>query len=634
MIKQICILTKSYKHGGYCVAGIDINTKEWIRLVNSDNPNTDEIRKEQMFLNGKSIECLDVVEYDFIKNIPNSCQTENWLLNISLKPKYIKSMSIEELANIIKIENDDFFIFNNANLLNENEISNIKRSLYIFHVQNLKIEAATYESYGEIRFRYKCSFDYKDNQYTNISLTDPIYRDVAQDGTNLSNALIIASLPCIPYNDNLFYKFVAKIIPIDEQLATYIESINEDNVSVSNILTNSNIKSPFVKFDLVVQTEQTPGIVLFNNYEQLKTSISNGVSYYSDFEYTLENYQIALKHHNELKYVKNILEKTKREIVKSYNTPLEIVEKRIDELINLIKVPFKKVDTFIKQNEKNSKKYEIYIFAKEIAISNGLQEHMEHIFRSPAFFDIKWLNASCSKTNWKSAVSAKLRNAVKDINHILSIQNDNKASILANYYQTLSMEKVEEFISSLKQVSVLAEKQDSKILSNPINNTIPDEGKKTNEANKTVNNLDLKDSEVLDCVANSVNPYTGEVITGIDNLLKIKLKEIAERVDFISCDLKNKKSEEIKTIKRGDFDVIVDNAGNIITDIEVLKVLRSIRSEIATQIKLPPYCVCSNKTLVQLATYKPKTKEEFLAIKGVGEKWYDNYAHYFIDGVK
>lgn len=218
MIKQICILTKSYKHGGYCVAGIDINTKEWIRLVNSDNPNTDEIRKEQMFLNGKSIECLDVIEYDFIKNIPNSCQTENWLLNTSLKPKYIKSVSIEELVNIIKIEKDDFFIFNNSNLLNENEISNINRSLYIFHVKNLKIEASTYESYGEIRFRYKCSFDFNNNQYANISLTDPVYRDVAQDGTNLSNALIIASLPCVPYNDNLFYKFVAKIIPISPEI--------------------------------------------------------------------------------------------------------------------------------------------------------------------------------------------------------------------------------------------------------------------------------------------------------------------------------------------------------------------------------------------------------------------------------
>lgn len=294
--------------------------------------------------------------------------------------------------------------------------------------------------------------------------------------------------------------------------------------------------------------EQTPGIVLFNNYEQLKTSISNGVAYYSDFEYTLENYQIALKHHNELKYVKNILEKTKREIVKSYNTPLEIVEKRIDELINLIKVPFKKVDTFIKQNEKNSKKYEIYIFAKEIAISNGLQEHMEHIFRSPAFFDMKWLNASCSKTNWKSAVSAKLRNAVKDINHILSIQNDNKASILANYYQTLSMSKVDEFENSLKSASNIAEK------SSPINITIPSsidtksqKIKITSNTNKIING-DLKDYEILNCIADSVNPYTGEVISGIDNCLKLKLEEISLKIErFVKQDINDCAINSVKT---------------------------------------------------------------------------------------
>lgn len=526
MTKQICILTKSYKHGGYCVAGIDINTKEWVRLVNSDNPNTDEIRKEQMFLNGKTIECLDIIEYDFIKNIPTSCQTENWLLNPSLKPKFIKSISIEELANFIKIEKDDFFIFNNANLLKANEISKIKRSLYIFHVQNLKIEASTYESYGEIRFRYKCTFDYKNSHYDNISLTDPIYRDVTQDGTNLSNALIVASLPCVPYNDDLFYKFVAKIFPIDKQLASYIESLNEEKIQSSNITISTSKKSPFVKFDLVVQTEQTPGIVLFNNYEELKTNISNGVSYYSEFEYTLENYQVALKHHNELKHVKNILEKTKREIVKSYNAPLEIVEKRIDELIDLIKVPFKKVDTFIKQNEKNSKKYEIYIFAKETAMANDLQEHMDNIFRSPAFFDVKWLNASCSKTIWKSEVSAKLRNVTKDINQILSIQNENKASILAHYYQTLSMEKVEEFVNSLMKAAQVADKIDSKATPSSVLINNSNINKSINDSTKIKIDINLKDFEILDCVAKSVNPYTGEVITGIDELLKSKLEEI------------------------------------------------------------------------------------------------------------
>lgn len=526
MIKQICILTKSYKHGGYCVAGIDIATKEWIRLVNSDNPNTDEIRKGQMFLNGKSIECLDIIEYDFIKNIPTLCQTENWLINSFKNPQFIKSISVEELVNIIKIEKDDFFIFNNANLLKANEISKIKRSLYIFHVQDLKIEASTYESYGEIRFRYKCAFDYKNVHYDNISLTDPIYRDVAQDGTKLSNALIVASLPCVPYNDDLFYKFVAKIFPIDKQLASYIESINEEIIQSANAI-NTSTKSPFVKFDLVVQTEQTPGIVLFNNYEQLKTNICKGVSYYSEFEYTLENYQVALKHHNELKYVKNILEKTKREIVKSYNAPLEIVEKRIDELIDLIKVPFKKVDTFIKQNEKNSKKYEIFIFAKETAMENGLQEHMDNIFRSPAFFDVKWLNAACSKTTWKSEVSAKLRNATKDINHILSIQNENKANKLAHYYQTLSMEKVEEFANSLMKATQVVDQISINATSPLVESNNSNSNKIINDSTKIKRTPNLKDFEILDCVANSVNPYTGEVITGIEELLKSKLEEIS-----------------------------------------------------------------------------------------------------------
>ncbi len=35
MKKQICILTKSLKDHDYCVAGIDITTGKWIRLVTS-----------------------------------------------------------------------------------------------------------------------------------------------------------------------------------------------------------------------------------------------------------------------------------------------------------------------------------------------------------------------------------------------------------------------------------------------------------------------------------------------------------------------------------------------------------------------------------------------------------------------
>lgn len=525
MIKQICILTKSYKHGGYCVAGIDINTKQWVRIVNSNNPENDEIKKDQMLLNGHSIECFDIIEYDFIKNIPNSCQTENWLLNNAYNPKFIKAITLEQLVNFVKIEKDDLFIFNDSNLLNIDEISEIHRSLYIFHVSNLQIDATTYESNGKIKFRYKCSFDYNGKSYTNISLTDPVYRDLSQDGQNLKESLIVASLPCIPYSDNLYYKFVAKIIPIDEDILFYITNSNEE---ITNVQRN-NINSPFVKFDLAIKTQQTPGKVLFENYEQLKANITNGVSFYSTFEYTLDNFQVALKHHHELKYAKNILEKAKRELIKSYNEPLETFEKRINELIDLIKIPFKKVDTFIKQNEKNSKKYTIYIFAKDIAISNGLEEHMDSIFRSPAFFDPKWLNASCSKSTWKSEVTIKIKNAARDINKILSVSNDNISVILANYYQTLSMQKVEEFLNSLKSASIITGKSNIIDKSQKENDNIAlsNNNKEIDKGSKNIDNPKLTNYEVLNCVANSINPYTGEVIIGIDDCLKSRLKEIA-----------------------------------------------------------------------------------------------------------
>lgn len=335
----------------------------------------------------------------------------------------------------------------------------------------------------------------------------------------------------------------------------------ERNMSSEGIIQGSadvihtDTRSPFVKFDLVVQAQQTPGVVLFNNYEQLKTSIGNGVSYYSQFEYSLENYQIALKHHNELKHVKNVLEKTKREIVKNYNAPLEIVEKRIDELIDLIKIPYKKVDTFIKQNEKNSKKYEIYCFAKEVAAAKGLQEHMEDIFRSPAFFDEKWLNTSCSGTSWKTAVSEKLDNAAKDINHILSSQNDNKAGILAHYYQTLSMERVAEFNDSLRKTSWLADNADTK----PHSVSAETDDAKVNivsdAAINPTNIPDFKDSDILSYVANSINPYTGEVITGIDNLLKSRLEEISHNLqltDNVYFTMRYKKADKSETQRKED----------------------------------------------------------------------------------
>ena len=51
---------------------------------------------------------------------------------------------------------------------------------------------------------------------------------------------------------------------------------------MENVYGSIGDMSPFINFDLVVQTEHKPGVVLFQNYEQLKQSSSKGVSYYSE----------------------------------------------------------------------------------------------------------------------------------------------------------------------------------------------------------------------------------------------------------------------------------------------------------------------------------------------------------------
>ena len=559
MIKQVCILTKSYKHGGYCVAGIDLGSKSWVRLVNSSNPDNDEIRKEQMFINGKPIECLDVIECDLVDKISIGCQTENWLLNQNYKWKYIQSLSLEELAKFIKIDNDEFFILNHKNALSFAEASQMHRSLFLFRVENLKVDFSFYEYFDEIHYKYKCSFDYNGSHYSDVSLTDPIYRDPEQSESKIENAFIIASLPSVPYKDELYYKFVAKVIPVEKDLLDYIANPTNQG--------NDKSTSPFSRPNLVVQTKQTPGTVIFENYEQLKAEISNGASYYKNFEYSLDNFDIAQKHHRELKFVKSILEKTKREIVNAYNQPLNIVIDRIDNLIDIVKEPFKKVDNFIKFNEKEAKRQDIYFYARNIATPYNLQNHIDSILNSPAFFNEKWLLKSCNTYSWKNAVKSLIQTAANDIKNILSFDDDKKTNALAYYYQTLSFERVEQFLSSVKLATNVSEQTTNKIGNEITNEEL---SHKTNQnfnqdssiitpkgtqsevlPTNTQNVENLTDSNILNLVANSINPYTGEVITGIDEclndrLLHISVKlEIAERKNAIHEKIKNTPRDEL-----------------------------------------------------------------------------------------
>jgi ATP-dependent DNA helicase RecQ len=82
-----------------------------------------------------------------------------------------------------------------------------------------------------------------------------------------------------------------------------------------------------------------------------------------------------------------------------------------------------------------------------------------------------------------------------------------------------------------------------------------------------------------------------------------------------------------------------DKLGNIsrqkITDIiekdETFEAFRSLRMKIATENDVPAYIVFSDKTLYELSTRLPKSKEEMLEVNGIGEVKYERYGELFLE---
>lgn len=87
-------------------------------------------------------------------------------------------------------------------------------------------------------------------------------------------------------------------------------------------------------------------------------------------------------------------------------------------------------------------------------------------------------------------------------------------------------------------------------------------------------------------------------------------------------------------IEKDGFMVITDPEGKIITDMALLSRLRSLRYKIALKNNIPVYMIANNAVLVRLATDKPTTTEEFLAIPGIGSHRCEAYGQLFINAIK
>ena len=112
---------------------------------------------------------------------------------------------------------------------------------------------------------------------------------------------------------------------------------------------------------IIVNADQTPGQVVFHNFEEIKAYMENGLSVYKNTEYSAENLDQAKADLEILKGIKKKLTKKKNELEKGYSMPIKEVKKQLDELIEMVKEPIAVIDKLIEEQ----KRIEIEEYARQ-----------------------------------------------------------------------------------------------------------------------------------------------------------------------------------------------------------------------------------------------------------------------------
>ena len=200
-------------------------------------------------------------------------------------------------------------------------------------------------------------------------------------------------------------------------------------------------------YEITLVTELTPGNASFNNYDEVKQYLQSELMAYNNTSYSMDNIDQAMEDFVVLKAVRKRLTSKRKELEKAYTMPIEEVMSQLDELIEMVKVPYTVVDRFLKAHEKDIKEREILAYAR--VKSEALGIYSDKVVESSAFFNPRWLNKTYTDKQWKSDVDQKIQSAFNDIKLIKSLGGEHENALLAFYFDKLSMNGVEAFLETL-----------------------------------------------------------------------------------------------------------------------------------------------------------------------------------------
>ena len=212
MEKKIIILTKSKKHSGYCVAGIDYETGEWIRLVSSDLETEGAVPcVDLQCSNGETLEVYDIIMCRLLRKCGTIVQPENCLYDETVKWKKVGKSNLDEVIKIHGYDSVEYVFENEDTKLPADWIFSGNPSLCLLKVKDASIWVKTFEDK-----KISLNFTYDDVRYKYMSISQidllNYYRNKTDDSYPLGTVTVVFSLTDKYYWNGKYYKVVAQIL--------------------------------------------------------------------------------------------------------------------------------------------------------------------------------------------------------------------------------------------------------------------------------------------------------------------------------------------------------------------------------------------------------------------------------------
>jgi hypothetical protein len=209
---KIIVLANSKKNGGRCIAGKSLSSTpyfSWVRPV-ADRGNNSIMRNEYTYESGGEPRLLDVAEISLIGPCGEPPQTENWILNNSVKWKKAMELNLD-LLPIFTDPDASLWIdgFSSSGGFNdrvpEKLIGSVQSSLRLIAVNDLRIQF-----FGD---KARGFFNYLGENY-GLVVTDPVQinhlRSMGSGEYAVGDVFLTISLG--EYYQGYRYKLIAAII--------------------------------------------------------------------------------------------------------------------------------------------------------------------------------------------------------------------------------------------------------------------------------------------------------------------------------------------------------------------------------------------------------------------------------------